>query len=333
MKRILLAALLVLPFAVSPAQAQREVRIAAFTHEKSVVVVHLVQPFIDAVNAEVGDKIKLRGYFGGSLGRDAAKYYDLIKDGIADIAYFDPGYTPGRFPDFGLFEMPFLARNGKEASIAMWRMYKMGMIGGLDELKTLGVFSTDTYHIQSSKPVDSVFDLKGMKVRSAAAVHSDVVKALNGVPIGLSITETTEALSRGVVDGAYTGFSTLTTFRMLPVVKHHYEIPLGVLPLAMGMNKKTWDSLPAEAKAAIDKHSGEVFSVNGGGGFDTVGQAARKQIAGESSHKSYPATDADYAKGAALTKPVLDKWIAETKDGQKKYDTFVRLLAEIRKGG
>jgi len=332
MKRFLIAALLVLPFAASPAQAQREVRIAAFTHEKSVVVVHLVQPFIDAVNGEAGDKIKLRGYYGGSLGRDASKYYDLIKDGVADIAYFDPGYTPGRFPDFGLFEMPFLARNGKEASVAMWRMYKMGMIGGLDELKVLGVFSTDTYHIQASKPIDSVFDLKGMKVRSAAAVHSDVVKALNGVPIGLSITETTEALSRGVVDGAYTGFSTLTTFRMLPVVKHHYAIPLGVLPLALGMNKKTWDSLPADAKAVIDKHSGEVFSVNGGGGFDIVGQDARKQIAGDASHKIYAPSDADFAKGAAITKPVLDKWIAATPDGQKKYDTFVRLLAEIRKG-
>jgi TRAP-type C4-dicarboxylate transport system substrate-binding protein len=332
MRRTLLLSLAALLFGSATAGAQREIRVATFTHPKSVTVTSVLQPFVDAVNAAAGDAVRLRGYWGGSLGRDPKKYYDLVRDGVADIGYFDPGYSPGRFKDFGLFELPFTARNGTEASIAMWRMYEMGLLGGLDEIKVLGVFSTDLYQIHTSKPVDTVFDLQGMKLRAAAPMHAEAVRALNGVPVGLPITTTTEALSRGVVDGALTGYSTLVTFRMLPVVKYHYDIPLGVVPVAVGMNKRSWESLPQKVKDAIDKHSGIAFSRNGGGGFDRAGERAIKRIIADKSRTRVPFSDADRDKGSAWAKPIYTKWISEVEDGQRKFDTYLKILDDIRKG-
>ena len=100
---------------------------------------------------------------------------------------------------------------------------------------------------------------------------SDTVKALGGVPIGLPITQVTEALSRGVVDGAFTGWSTILVFRMASILKYHYEAPLGIVPLVTVMNNKTWNGLSRRVQGSIDKHSGVVFAKQSGGGFDRVG--------------------------------------------------------------
>jgi len=303
---------------------------AGFTPAKSVVVSKTLIPFIKTVNGEVGDEIKLKGYWGGSLGRNPKKQYDLVLKGIADTAFFDPGYSPGKFPDFGLFELPFLARSGLEASVAMWRMYKAGHIRGFDKVKLLGTYSTDISFIHTKAPIKSIYKLNGLKMRTAGPVLSDTVRALGGVPIGLPVTQTTEALSRGVVDGAHTGWSVILVFRMASLVKYHYEAPLGIVPLATVMNKKTWDGFSRRVQASIDKHSGAVFSQKSGAGFDRVaGIMARK--AKKSGDTIVPMDAAGYKRGAAWAKPLHAKWIKE-ENGQAKYDAYLKILADIRAG-
>ncbi len=312
--------------------AQKLVRMAGFTPEKSVVVSNTMKPFIKAVNAEVGDEITLKGYWGGALGRNPKKQYDLVLKGIADTAFFDPGYSPGKFPDYGLFELPFLARSGLEASIAMWRMYDRGHIAGFDKVKLLGTYSTDISFVHTKKPIKSFYKLGGLKLRTAGPVMSDTVKAIGGVPIGLPVTQTTEALSRGVVDGALTGWSVVLVFRMSSILKYHYEAPMGIVPLATVMNLKTWNGFSRKVKASIDKHSGEVFSQQSGGGFDRVAGIMARKAAKGGGHTIVKMDAAGYKRGAAWAKPLHEKWINSEKDGQRKYDAYLKILADIRAG-
>ena len=312
--------------------AQKLIRMAGFTPEKSVVVTHTMKPFIKAVNAEVGDEIKIKGYWGGALGRNPKKQYDLVLKGIADTAFFDPGYSPGKFPDFAVFELPFLARSGLEASIAMWRMYEAGQLRGLEKIKLLGTYSTDISFIHTKKKIKSFYDLKGLKMRTAGAVMSDTVKALGGVPIGLPVTQTTEALSRGVIDGALTGWSVILVFRMSSLVKYHYEAPLGIVPLVTVMNKKTWDGLSRRVQASIDKHSGEVFSRQSGGGFDKVARIMASKAKKGGGHTIYKMDAAGYKKGAAWAQPLIDNWVKSEKGNKAKLDAYMKILADIRAG-
>lgn len=318
--------------ATNSVAAQKLIRMAGFTPEKSVVVTYTMKPFIKAVNAEVGDEVKVKGYWGGSLGRNPKKQYDLVLKGVADTAFFDPGYSPGKFPDFGLFELPFLARSGLEASLAMWRMYDQGHIRGFDKVKLLGTYSTDISFIHTKAPIKSFYKLKGLKMRTAGPVLSDTVKALDGVPIGLPVTQTTEALSRGVVDGALTGWSVVLVFRMASILKYHYEAPLGIVPLVTVMNKKTWDGLSRRAKASIAKHSGEVFSQQSGTGFDKVAGIMAGKAKKGGGHTIVKMDAAGYKKGAAWAKPLHEKWIKSEKDGRKKYDAYLKILADLRAG-
>ena len=46
---------------------------------------------------DVGSEVKLQGFWGGSLGKDPFKQFELLKNGVADVAWVLPGYTPGQF--------------------------------------------------------------------------------------------------------------------------------------------------------------------------------------------------------------------------------------------
>ena len=98
------------------------------------------------------------------------------------------------------------------------------------------------------------------------------------------------------------------------------------------MNLKTWNGFSRKVQASIDKHSGEVFSQQSGGGFDRVAGIMARKAAKGGGHTIVKMDAAGYKHGAAWAKPLHDKWIASEKDGQKKYDAYLKILAEIRAG-
>jgi len=59
----------------------------------------------------------------GAIGK-AMDHYDMARDGIADFAYVNPGYQPGRFPIIAAAEMPFLLANAKGGSAGLDAWYR-----------------------------------------------------------------------------------------------------------------------------------------------------------------------------------------------------------------
>ncbi len=320
--------------ALMPMHAAAEavlVRIAAFVPPRSVSVSKFFVPWMKSVEAEAAGTLKLQGYWGGSLGRNPRKQYDLVRDGVVDIGYVVPGYTPGQFPDFSMFELPYLIRSAVEGSVAQWRMFRKGLMRGLDEPKVIGLFSTEPNILHTRKPMKSLADLKGMKIRAAGPVYGAIAKHYGAVPIGMPVTQVTESLSRGVVDGTLLGWGGALIFRIHNVTSFHFEAPLGITPLMVAMNKKKFDSLPAKAKAALDKYGGEYVARLGGKAFDDFGVRARKIIT-KSKRTVNGASEAEIAVQRRAIQPVYDAWIKRTKDGELKYRTLVKILADIRAG-
>jgi len=64
----------------------------------------------------------IRHYSGGVLGRDISQQPDLVLDGKADIAFVVPGYTPARFPDNAVVELPGLFHDTREATLVYIRL-------------------------------------------------------------------------------------------------------------------------------------------------------------------------------------------------------------------
>jgi TRAP-type C4-dicarboxylate transport system substrate-binding protein len=148
----------------------------------------------------------------------------------------------------------------------------------------------------------------------------------------MPVTQLTESISRGVVDGTLLGWGGALIFRVNNVAAYHYVAPLGTTPAWITMNKDKWNSLPAKAKAAIDKFGGEYTSHLGGKGFDAFSRRAEGIIRKKGKRSIVVASEAEIAQQAAAAKPVHDAWIAKTKDGAKKYAALLQILKDIRAG-
>lgn len=312
-----------------PAQAAT-LKVVGFLPPRSISNSKCMEPWLDEMKPALAGEVDFQTFWGATLGRNPTKLYDLVIDGVGDIAYFLPGYTPGRFPDFGIFELPYLARSAAEAGYAQERMFRQGNLGGLDDVHVLGFYATDPNVLHLREPIKSLDGVKGLKIRTAGPVYSSFVKFLGGVPVAMPVTQMTESLQRGLVDGAILGWSGARVFKLEAVTSFHYGAPFGVSPIAVVMNKDKWNALPAKAKAVFDKYDGDNIAKICGEAFD--GDAERGRQTMLKTGTAMYATDEELANGPKWAKPVHDEWIARVEDGRKKYDALTGILADLRAG-
>jgi TRAP-type C4-dicarboxylate transport system substrate-binding protein len=335
MRKVLILAIGIATASLGAADAFAQktiLRAASFLPARSSTIVYGMIPFMERFNKAVGDEVKIQGYWGGSLGRNPKKQADLVKDGVADIAQLVPGYTPGQFPGTSVMELPFLIRTALEGSVTEWRLYKTGLLKGWDVFKVVGLFSTEPNHFHTKRAIKSVTDLGGLKVRIAGPVYAATVKHYGGIGIGMPVTQATEALSRGVVDGVMLGWGGGGVFRIYSIAKFTYAAPLGISPLAVVMNKQKWNSLSRRVQKAFNENSGEAMARDGGSGFDKNAAKFRK-IAQKGDHTTIEVSEADIKKGFEFAKPLHKAWIENNANGQQIYDAYLKLIADYRAGG
>jgi TRAP-type C4-dicarboxylate transport system substrate-binding protein len=91
----------------------------------------------------------------------------MIEDGVADIGYPVPVYTPGRFPDNSITDVPGMFSSSTEASTILWGLHEEGLLPGFEDLKVLGLFGSPPFSAHSRQPINSLSDFAGLKVRAA----------------------------------------------------------------------------------------------------------------------------------------------------------------------
>ena len=181
--------------------------------------------------------------------------YDLAVNGIRDLTWGVPAYTPGRFVALRLMEMPFLSPSAEVGSEAAWVWYERnGLIEkefGDTHLITLWVHSPGVLH--TKKRVATLEDLKGVKLRVGGG-GVFLAKQLGAVPVAMPATKAHESLLRGITGGAFFPFEAIKGFRLQKLVTHHLRVPGGLytVPFFLTMNKRKWASLGPGAKEALN---------------------------------------------------------------------------------
>lgn len=307
-----------------------KLKLALVTSDRSLVYLGGVKPFVDAVNAEAKGSLEIEVQFSGALGKEPAQQAQMVADGVADLAFIFPGYSPERFSDDTVIELPGLFQDAREASMAFTRLIAAGALKGYEDFYVIGAYTSPLETIHSRRPIASIDDLKGMNIRVSNATEAAALQRLGVRPVTIPVNMVSEAISNGTMDGAVLPPAMLFEFGVGRVTSYHYLLNISVTPLALVMNRKKFDSLPEEAKDIIRKHSGEWPLASFVQAFDAVNSQVMGQLASNSQRKIvYPSqTDLDTAKAAF--KSFVDEWVARSPNNQKQLEIVQTEIAKLR---
>ena len=184
----------------------------------------------------------------------AFDHYDMARDGIADFAYVNPGYQPGRFPIMAGASLPFLFANGKGGTAAIDNWYRNYAAKEMKDVKFCFAFVHDPGTFHARKKVTLPTDIKGMKVRPATSTIAQMITSLGGTNVQSSAPEARDMLERGVADAITFPWGSIGLFGIDKVVSYHMDVPLYVTPFVWAMNRDKYDTLSSGQKKVIDDH-------------------------------------------------------------------------------
>ena len=307
-------------------------KMAYFGGPKNPTYMHVMAPWAKEVSDASKGVMKIDTYPGGTLGRNPRVQVKLVLDEVADIGFFVPSYTPGRFPDNEVMELPGLFRNNLESGVAIWKLYEKGMLRGYDKFKVMMLVTTAPYSLHTKTPIKKISDLKGMKIRAGGPVAGATIRALGAVPVGMPIPAVAESISKGIIGGAASDWNVLYAFRIVDITKYHYMGALGTVPIGMIMSKKRWNKLPAAAKAAFNTVGGETLSRRNGKINIKVQDALEAKTRKNKDHVFVDLDAEAQKKWDSLVQPVVAEWTKKHPKGKELLAAVKKEVAAVRAG-
>lgn len=277
------------------------------THGNTILATEWAQEVEKRTNGAV--KINM---FPGATLTPADQCYDGVAKGISDIGMSVLSYTKGRFPLTEVIDLPLGYSSGLQVTKLCNAYYNQFKPKEFDDVKIMYLHGHGPGILHTKKPVRTMEDLKGMKIR-CSGTSAKVVSALGATPVAMPQTETYDALQKGVVDGVVSPIETLKGWKFAEVIKSTTQNLGSSYSLAffVAMNKKKWDALPKDVQATIEKINEEWIEKTGKGWdeFDKVGT----EYTLSKGNEIIPLSKEEDERWKAAVQPVLAEYVATTK--------------------
>jgi TRAP-type transport system periplasmic protein len=329
MKRLGIVAALAVSL-VGPALAQDKTVEWRFAHW--VPPSHPMHPAAEAWAADIekasGGTIKMKIFPSQQLGK-AFDHYNMARDGIADVAYVNPGYEPGRFPVMGASELPFLFANAKAGSAALDQWYRKYAAKEMADVHYCFTFAHDpaTLHTTKKKVVVPG-DIKGMKIRPANATIARFVSLLGGNNVQASAPESRDVLEKGVAEGTAFPWGSIILFGIDKVTKFHIDSAFYVTEQTWVINKGKYEALSASQKKVIDDHCTSEWAEKVASPWADFESAGRGKIKAEAGQEVYPLSAEQLAEWRKAAEPLYGEWAANVKKAGYEPEVVMKELKD-----
>lgn len=216
----------------------------------------LAETFVQELEKASGGRLKVRIYpEGGIVG--ANEVFDAVGKGAVEMGHCWAGYWQGKEPAASLFASVPMGLTFDEYIVWLFQY------GGLDLWQELyakhnlvpfpvSIIGNEVGYV-SSKPINSLQDLKNLKVRNVG-LAANVMTAVGAKVTPVTVSEFYQALERGVVDAGEYGTPRTNKDLGLHEVAKYWVMPGWHQPSSITelmINKNAWDKLPDDLKQVI----------------------------------------------------------------------------------
>ena len=201
-----------------------------------------------------GGKMKIQAFWGGALGGDL-QATQALRSGTQEMVVTSSSPLVGILPDLGVFDLPFLIANEKEADTVLDGPFGKYIA---DKLPGVGLVNVAYWEngfrnlTNSRKPVQKVEDMQGVKVRVMQNnIFLDTFKTMGANAVPMAFGEVFTALETKAIDGQENPFVTIDTSKLYEVQKFLTVTNHAYTPMLVLYSKPLWDKLSGDEQKAL----------------------------------------------------------------------------------
>lgn len=277
------------------------------------------QWMVDEFKKRTGGKHEFQVFWGGSVAKDR-EIPDALSGGAGDIGDIVTPYFPDKFPlnnAVGFF-IP-QPKSTIEIGLLMERWHREYPQFGAElkkyNLKVIGFRPLGNYGIICTKPIKSLADFKGKRIRSYGFALPPLIEGLGATPVSMNTTDAYEALQRGILDCSPIDPVLAHGWKYDEVAKYYINVPLGAsFGHMITMNLKSYEKLDTQTRAILDGLGREYvvrYSVEMATITDQVVQGWKKQGV---TVINFPRDEFAKLVNLPAVKAVREKWIKRAKE-------------------
>lgn len=317
---------------ITKANAQKPIEITysnffPFTHFNSQLAASWIEEIEKRTNGAV--KITLNSGGGGFKGNEI---YDAVEKGSTDIGMSVLGYTPGRFPAMAFVDLPMGYPNGRVATCVInkfFKRFKLDEAGkDFEKVKVLYFHAHGPGIIHSQKPVYSLEDLKGLKVRTHG-FGVKIIQALGGIPVSMPQAEAYSVLQKKLVDATLSPLEVLKGWKQAEVIKYTVESScIGYTSgMFVAMHQYKWNGLPDNIQKVFEEVSAEWIPKHGKA-WDSADKAGLYYSL-SLRNKINPLSAKERTRWVQALKPEIDAVAQEAEEKGIPGKEYVKALQEL----
>jgi TRAP-type mannitol/chloroaromatic compound transport system substrate-binding protein len=258
---------------------------------------------------------------------------EAVGAGILQGHLTDPSYFSGQNPAFSMLGN-LVGAWGDPLEFLEYMKYGGGEQLYNELVEPYGVHlicaaATGLEALVSKKPIRSVADLKGLKIRAPEGMVYDIFTKAGAAPVNLPGSEVYTGLEKGVIDAAdYTVFATnqaqgLHSFARYPNYPGFHSLPM----VAVSLNKQIWDGLPVDVKTMLkiscDAMAYDLVFTLKGLDLKAVAEARK-----DPNIEIIDLPPEERKKFRAIAEQEWAVWAKKNELTQKTYDSVVKFLKE-----
>lgn len=271
-----------------PANAQEEIDVTIVSgFSPAVAVVKMLQesfmPGVDERLAETGNyTINWQEAFSGTLAKPAGEL-EAIQTGLADMGVIPTGFHADKLPVYQIgYVTPFtttdlvLIHNVVDGLVEEYPAFRDTWTS-LNQVTLSASGIPDNYILCSSKPINSVADIDGLKV-AGAGPNLRWIEPAGATGVTGSLGNFYQLVETGVVDAMLVWGESVVSLKFYEVCNNYFDASLGgVNSYVINANRQAWDRYPDEVKSAMTEAAAQ-FGIDIGEFAARLGAQAKATV-------------------------------------------------------
>ncbi len=285
-------------------------------------------PMLEKMKEQSKGRITYTLYAGGALGK-GPEHFDIVKNGLSDMGYFTATWTPGRFPVSDVLSLA-TKTEGKDVSTDIGNELFEQCKTMQDEFKGVKMLELNgciSSYLWTKKPVKTLADCKGLKLRSPGGHQTNYIKALGAEPVFMPLGDVYLALETGTIDGLVTCPPLVLAFKLYEVAKYGAIATFGCVTEGVVMNQKSWDKTPKDLQKIIEDVARNPYKITGGLTNKVYGKMMEEITSHQVNLYTLPAEE--QALWSARFAEETKKWVADLEKKGKPAKEVVMKYSKI----